>query len=44
LRAQDAVTVAARKIRARTAADVEKLLVDFLSPGEPAAEIQNVEG
>jgi phosphotransferase system enzyme I (PtsI) len=44
LRAQDAVTVAARTIRARTAAEVEKLLVDFLSPGEPAAEKQNVEG
>jgi len=26
------------------AAEVEKLLVDFLSSGEPAAEKQNVEG
>jgi phosphoenolpyruvate-protein phosphotransferase (PTS system enzyme I) len=44
LRAQDAVAVAARIIRARTAAEVEKLLVDFLSSDEPAAEKQNVEG
>ena len=44
LRAQDAVTVAARTIRARTAAEVEKLLVDFVSSGEPAAAKQNVEG
>ena len=44
LHAQDAVRVAARTIRARTAAEVEKLLVDFLSPGEHEQEKQNVEG
>jgi phosphoenolpyruvate-protein kinase (PTS system EI component) len=32
LRARDAETVAARTLRARTAADVEKLLIDFVSP------------
>jgi phosphotransferase system enzyme I (PtsI) len=44
LRAQDAVTVAARALRARTAAEVEKLLVDFVSSDEPAGAKQNVEG
>jgi phosphoenolpyruvate-protein kinase (PTS system EI component) len=44
LRAQDAVTVAARAIRARTAAEGEKLLVDFVSSGEPATAKQNIEG
>lgn len=34
LRARDAESVAARTLRARTAGEVEKLLIDFLSPHE----------
>ncbi len=43
LSARDAVAVAARALRARTAAEVEALLVEFVSPGEPTAAKQNVE-
>jgi phosphoenolpyruvate-protein phosphotransferase (PTS system enzyme I) len=41
LHAKDAAAVAGRALRARTAADVEKLLVDFVAPGAHAK--QNVE-
>ena len=44
LHAQHAATVAARALRARTAAEVEQLLVDFVSPGAHAHAKQNVDG
>jgi phosphotransferase system enzyme I (PtsI) len=44
LRSHDAIGVAARAIRAHTAADVEKLLVDFLSARQHSRESQNVKG
>ena len=44
LHARHAATVAARAIRARTAAEVEQLLVEFVSPGAHAHAKQNVEG
>jgi phosphotransferase system enzyme I (PtsI) len=44
LHAQHAATVAARAIRARTAAEVEQLLVEFVSPGAHAHAKQNVDG
>jgi phosphoenolpyruvate-protein phosphotransferase (PTS system enzyme I) len=43
LHAEDAVKVAARAIRARTAVEVEQLLVDFVSSSERAHAQQNVE-
>jgi phosphotransferase system enzyme I (PtsI) len=44
LRAHDAVGVAASAMRAHTAAEVEKLLVDFLSARQHRQESQNVKG
>ena len=44
LRAHDAIAVAARAIRAHTAAEIEKLLVDFLSARQHRQESQNVKG
>jgi phosphoenolpyruvate-protein phosphotransferase (PTS system enzyme I) len=44
LRAHDAVGVAAYAIRAHTAAEVEKLLVDFLSSRQHRQESQDVKG
>ena len=44
LRAHDAVGVAASALRAHTAGEVEKLLVDFLSARQHRRESQNVKG
>ena len=44
LRAHDAIAVAASAMRAHTAAEVEKLLVDFLSARQHLRESQNVKG
>lgn len=43
VRARDALSVAARAVRARTAAEVEQLLINFRSPGARTPEKQNVE-
>jgi len=43
LHAEDAVKVAARAMRARTAGEVEQLLVEFVSSSERAHAQQNVE-
>ena len=44
LRAHEAIGIAASAIRAHTAAEVEKLLVDFLSSRPDRQESQNVKG